>query len=120
MKPCEDIDVTIFGSGSMTEDDGSGFCLDDGPDQSSSRGLEAQDDMGLPIFLSAIKEWMIEFGSSMIFISLRTDMAWYCNILILLLIKHITPINTCAHTYRHMHVCLNYCCLLTLLLIILT
>ncbi|KAI9215739.1 hypothetical protein POPTR_T046100v4 [Populus trichocarpa] len=77
MKPCEDIDVTIFGSGSMTEDDGSGFCLDDGPDQSSSRGLEAQDDMGLPIFLSAIKEWMIEFGSSMIFISLRTDMAWY-------------------------------------------
>nr|TKS11378.1 hypothetical protein D5086_0000073210 [Populus alba] len=38
MKPCEDIDVTIFGSGLMTEDDGSGFCLDDDPDQSSSRG----------------------------------------------------------------------------------
>ncbi|KAJ6364911.1 hypothetical protein OIU76_029816 [Salix suchowensis] len=77
MKPCEDIDVTIFGSGSMTEDDGSGFCLDDYPDQSSSRVSEAEDDMGLPIFLSAIKEWMIEFGSSMIFISIRTDMAWY-------------------------------------------
>jgi hypothetical protein len=28
-------------------------------------------------------------------------MAWYCNILILLLIKHITPINTCAHTRTH-------------------
>ncbi|CBI27718.3 unnamed protein product, partial [Vitis vinifera] len=38
MKPCADIDVTIFGSG---------------------------------------VEWMIEFGSSMVFISIRTDMAWY-------------------------------------------
>eukprot|EP00257_Ricinus_communis_P015938 XP_015573958.1 DNA (cytosine-5)-methyltransferase 1 isoform X1 [Ricinus communis] len=77
MKPCEDIDVTIFGSGRMTEDDGSGFSLDDDPDQSSSAGSGAQDDVGLPIFLSAIKEWMIEFGSSMVFISIRTDMAWY-------------------------------------------
>ncbi|CAK7339725.1 unnamed protein product [Dovyalis caffra] len=75
MKPCEDIDDTIFGSGSMTEDDGSTFCLDD-PDQSTSWGSEAQDDMGLPIFFSAIKEWMIEFGASMIFISVCTDMAW--------------------------------------------
>ncbi|KAG8641192.1 hypothetical protein MANES_13G119400v8 [Manihot esculenta] len=77
MKPCEDIDVTIFGSGRMTEDDGSGFCLDNGTDQSSSGCSGAQDDVGLPIFLSAIKEWMIEFGSSMVFISIRTDMAWY-------------------------------------------
>ncbi|WCJ21819.1 DNA (cytosine-5-)-methyltransferase family protein [Euphorbia peplus] len=77
MKPCEDIDVTIFGSGQMTDDDGSGFCLDNDPDQSSSGGSGAQDDLGLPIFLSAIKEWMIEFGSSMVFISVRTDMAWY-------------------------------------------
>jgi DNA (cytosine-5)-methyltransferase 1 len=94
MKPCEDIDVTIFGSGRMTEDDGSGFCLDDDPDQSSSRGSEAQDDMGLPIFLSAIKEWMIEFGSSMIFISIRTDMAWYCTY------SHIV-INRTHNTNRH-------------------
>jgi DNA (cytosine-5)-methyltransferase 1 len=94
MKPCEDIDVTIFGSGRMTEDDGSGFCLDDDPDQSSSRGSEAQDDMGLPIFLSAIKEWMIEFGSSMIFISIRTDMAWYCTY------SHIV-INQTHNTNRH-------------------
>lgn len=46
----------FFGSGSMTEGDGSGFRLDDDPDQSSSRRLEAQDEAGLPIFLSAIKE----------------------------------------------------------------
>jgi DNA (cytosine-5)-methyltransferase 1 len=78
----------------MTEDDGSGFCLDDDPDQSSSRGSEAQDDMGLPIFLSAIKEWMIEFGSSMIFISIRTDMAWYCTY------SHIV-INRTHNTNRH-------------------
>nr|KYP42268.1 DNA (cytosine-5)-methyltransferase 1B [Cajanus cajan] len=32
---------------------------------------------GIPIYLSAIKEWMIEFGSSMVFISIRTDLAWY-------------------------------------------
>lgn len=75
MRPCADIDVTIFGSGTMTDDDGSGFCLDTDPSQSSS-GSSSAHVAGMPIFLSAIKEWMIEFGSSMIFISVRTDMAW--------------------------------------------
>ncbi|KAJ8765298.1 hypothetical protein K2173_011995 [Erythroxylum novogranatense] len=77
MRPCEDIDVTIFGSGLMSEDVGSGFCLENDTNQSSSGAFEAHDQNGLPIFLSAIKEWMIEFGSSMIFVSIRTDMAWY-------------------------------------------
>ena len=77
MKPCADIDVTIFGSGVMTADDGSGFCLDDDKDQSSSGGSQVQNVDGMPIYLSAIKEWMIEFGSSMVFISIRTDLAWY-------------------------------------------
>uniref|UniRef100_A0A7N0T469 DNA (cytosine-5)-methyltransferase n=1 Tax=Kalanchoe fedtschenkoi TaxID=63787 RepID=A0A7N0T469_KALFE len=76
MKPCSDIDVTIFGSGVMTDDDGSGFCLDDDTSGSSSGSAGTNVD-GIPIFLSAIKEWMIEFGSSMVFISIRTDMAWY-------------------------------------------
>ncbi|KAK3183178.1 hypothetical protein Dsin_030464 [Dipteronia sinensis] len=71
MKPCAEIDVTIYGSGVMMTDDGSGFCLD----ESSSSGAQNVD--GIPIFLSAIKEWMVEFGSSMIFISFRTDMTWY-------------------------------------------
>ncbi|KAL6956133.1 DNA (cytosine-5-)-methyltransferase [Sarracenia purpurea var. burkii] len=76
MKPCADIDVTIYGSGIMTDDDGSGFCLDEESNgTSSSAGANNVD--GIPIYLSAIKEWMIEFGSSMVFISLRTDMAWY-------------------------------------------
>ncbi|XWS41226.1 hypothetical protein CRYUN_Cryun17cG0062700 [Craigia yunnanensis] len=77
MKPCADIDVTIFGSGVMAADDGSGFCLDNDPSQSISSSSSAPNADGIPIFLSTIKEWMIEFGSSMIFISIRTDMAWY-------------------------------------------
>lgn len=77
MKPCSDIDVAIFGSGIMTSDDGSGFHLDTEAGQSSSVGSGAQVADGMPIYLSAIKEWMIEFGSAMIFISIRTDLAWY-------------------------------------------
>ncbi|OVA11624.1 Bromo adjacent homology (BAH) domain [Macleaya cordata] len=76
MKSAE-ADVTIFGSGTMTADDGSGFCLDSDPVQSSSSVSGAQVADGIPIYLSSIKEWMIEFGSSMIFISIRTDMSWY-------------------------------------------
>ncbi|GMH24456.1 hypothetical protein Nepgr_026299 [Nepenthes gracilis] len=77
MKPCADIDVAIFGSGTMTDDDGSGFCLDGDSNQSSSCSTAAQAVDGIPIYISAIKEWMIEFGASMVFISIRTDMAWY-------------------------------------------
>lgn len=79
MRPCTEVDVTVFGSGTTTVDDGSGFCIDADPMQSSSSSQTANVD-GLPIFLSAIKEWMIEFGSSMVFISIRTDMAWYCYV----------------------------------------
>ncbi|CAH8389414.1 unnamed protein product [Eruca vesicaria subsp. sativa] len=75
MKSCADIDVTIFGSGLMAEDDGLWFCLDD-PDTSTS-AQSKEDSDGMPIFLSQIKEWMIEFGASTISISIRTDVAWY-------------------------------------------
>ncbi|CAN4101552.1 unnamed protein product [Withania somnifera] len=77
MKHCADIDVTIFGSGAMTADDGSGYNFDTDANHSSSGGSKSAEIDGMPIYLSAIKEWMIEFGSSMIFISIRTDMAWY-------------------------------------------
>ncbi|KAL7223863.1 hypothetical protein ACSBR1_025343 [Camellia fascicularis] len=76
MKPCADIDTTIYGSGSMTTNDGSGFCLDGESDKTSS-SVGSRDVDGISIYLSTIKEWMIEFGSSMIVISIRTDMAWY-------------------------------------------
>ncbi|XP_006847211.2 DNA (cytosine-5)-methyltransferase 1B [Amborella trichopoda] len=79
MLPGTETDVTIFGSGSMTEDDGSGFCIDvKGPSGSSSNGaLDEVSNKGIPVYLSAVKEWMIEFGASMLFISIRTDGAWY-------------------------------------------
>jgi len=77
MKPCSDIDVAIFGSGVMTPDDGSGFNLETEAGQSSSTSSEAQAVDGIPIYLSAIKEWGIEFGASMVFVTIRTDMAWY-------------------------------------------
>ncbi|PIA45611.1 hypothetical protein AQUCO_01600078v1 [Aquilegia coerulea] len=73
MRSCDENDVTIFGSGIMTNDDGSGYCLEDSV-QSSSGASEVH---GIPIYLSAIKEWVIEFGASMVVISVRTDMAWY-------------------------------------------
>nr|XP_009408799.2 PREDICTED: DNA (cytosine-5)-methyltransferase 1B-like [Musa acuminata subsp. malaccensis] len=77
MKPCTEVDVMIFGSGIMREDDGSGYFFETGSGQSSLSVSECVDNEGIPVYLSAIKEWMIEFGSSMIFISIRTDMAWY-------------------------------------------
>lgn len=76
MKPCAEIDVTIFGSGVMTADDGSGYCIDGDSSHSSSGSVDSEVE-GMPVFLSAIKEWVIEFGSSMVSISIRTDMAWY-------------------------------------------
>lgn len=54
MKPCADIDVTIFGSGIMTADDGSGFCLDAESSNSSTSSFGAQSAGGIPVYLSAI------------------------------------------------------------------
>ncbi|CAA3027627.1 DNA (cytosine-5)-methyltransferase 1B-like [Olea europaea subsp. europaea] len=77
MKPCAEIDVTIFGSGIVTTDDGTGYNFDGESTHSPSSGSGTSEIDGIPVYLSAIKEWMIEFGSSMVFISIRTDMAWY-------------------------------------------
>ncbi|CAD5327804.1 unnamed protein product [Arabidopsis thaliana] len=72
MKPCADIDVTVFGSGEVAQDDGRGFFLDD-----SENSTQSHDHDGINIFLTQIKEWKIDFGEDMIFVLLRTDMAWY-------------------------------------------
>ncbi|GJY32304.1 DNA (cytosine-5)-methyltransferase 1B-like protein [Tanacetum coccineum] len=55
MKPCADIDVTLFGSGVMTADDGSGLCSDDEPGSTSGSSAVPNED-GIPIYQSAIKE----------------------------------------------------------------
>jgi DNA (cytosine-5)-methyltransferase 1 len=81
-------DVEIFGSGVMTEDDGSGYTFDEEEEggvlttsSSNGNGSSSQNGNGAPqgirIYLSAIKEWMIEFGDCMISMSIRTDGAWY-------------------------------------------
>lgn len=75
MKSGAENDVVIFGSGFMREDDGS-WCSTAEPAQLSSSSKSYQEDPGIPIYLSPIKEWVIEFGGSMICIRVRTDVAW--------------------------------------------
>uniref|UniRef100_A0ACD6A8W4 Uncharacterized protein n=1 Tax=Avena sativa TaxID=4498 RepID=A0ACD6A8W4_AVESA len=70
-------DVVIFGSGSVREDDGS-FCSTADLTQLSSSSSESdREDHGIPIYLSPIREWVVEFGGSMISINIRTDKSWY-------------------------------------------
>ncbi|XP_073138659.1 DNA (cytosine-5)-methyltransferase 1B-like isoform X4 [Henckelia pumila] len=76
MKPCSEMDVAIFGSGLMTVDDGSGYNLD-GECAHSSSGSGDSEIEGIPVFLSEIKDWVIEFGSAVVSIFIRTDMSWY-------------------------------------------
>ncbi|ESQ46215.1 hypothetical protein EUTSA_v10000011mg [Eutrema salsugineum] len=72
MKNCDDIDVTVFGSGLVTEDNKEWNAL-----KNSDASTKSQVNDGMPIFLSQIKEWMIEYGASTASVSIRTDVAWY-------------------------------------------
>lgn len=54
MKPCADTHITIFGSGVMTADDGSGYYFDTDNNHSSSSGPGSSEVDGIPIYLSAI------------------------------------------------------------------
>jgi DNA (cytosine-5)-methyltransferase 1 len=76
MKPGAENDIVIFGSGSMREDDGSVRSTAEQTQVSSSSSKSDQEDHGIPIYLSPIKEWIVEFGGSMICINIRTDRAW--------------------------------------------
>ena len=69
-------DVVIFGSGFMREDDGSCCSTAESAKSSSSSSKADHQDAGVPIYLSPIKEWVIEFGGSMVCITIRTDVAW--------------------------------------------
>ncbi|CAI5459943.1 unnamed protein product [Closterium sp. Yama58-4] len=57
------------GSGSGASGSGSGS----GSDPAAADGGGG----GIRVYLSAIKEWMIEFGAGMLFVTIRTDGAWY-------------------------------------------
>ncbi|XP_006650735.1 DNA (cytosine-5)-methyltransferase 1A [Oryza brachyantha] len=77
MKAGAENDTVIFGSGFMREDDGSCCSTAERAQLSSSSSKSNQEDPGVPIYLSPIKEWIVEFGGSMICIAIRTDVAWY-------------------------------------------
>ncbi|EEC81621.1 hypothetical protein OsI_25142 [Oryza sativa Indica Group] len=76
MKAGAENDIVVFGSGFMREDDGSCCSTAESAKLSSSSSSNHQD-AGVSIYLSPIKEWVIEFGGSMICITIRTDVAWY-------------------------------------------
>jgi DNA (cytosine-5)-methyltransferase 1 len=76
MKSGAENDTVIFGSGFMREDDGSCCSTAESVQLSSSSSKSCQEDLGISIYLSPIKEWVIEFGGSMICITIRTDVAW--------------------------------------------
>ncbi|KAL6647284.1 hypothetical protein ACP70R_014721 [Stipagrostis hirtigluma subsp. patula] len=77
MKSGAENDIVIFGSGFMREDDGSCCSTAESAKSSSSSSKSDQPDAGVPIYLSPVKEWLIEFGGTMICITIRTDVAWY-------------------------------------------
>ena len=97
-----DPDVELYASGVVVEDDGDfsgGQSLEDDAEKAggSSSGAggssgsgsggnaatasgpapAAGSDAGMRMYLSQIREWVVEFGADMLFISIRTDVAWY-------------------------------------------
>ncbi|VAI38148.1 unnamed protein product [Triticum turgidum subsp. durum] len=77
MEPGAKNDTVIFGSGCMRDDDGT-FCSTAEPAElSSSSSKSDQEDQGIPVYLSPIKEWLVESCGSMICISIQTDIACY-------------------------------------------
>jgi DNA (cytosine-5)-methyltransferase 1 len=76
MKSGAENDIVVFGSGFMREDDGSCRSTAESAKSLSSSSKADHQDPGVPIYLSPIKEWVLEFGGSMICITIRTDVAW--------------------------------------------
>ena len=86
-----DPDVELYASGVVVDDDGDfsgGQSLDDVDDgggasgsgiggSSGAAGASAEEPAGMRLYLSQIKEWVVDFGADMLFISIRTEIAWY-------------------------------------------
>lgn len=82
-----DPDVEFYASGVVVDDDGdfsggqSLDAVDDGGGAggsgSGAGGVSAAEPAGMRLYLSQIKEWVVDFGADMLFISIRTDIAWY-------------------------------------------
>ena len=93
-----DADIDLYASGVVVEDDGdfsgaqtlalsSVVSKESNQEEneeggSSSAKVSKQDSenlrsAGMRMYLSQIREWVVEFGADMIFITIRTDVAWY-------------------------------------------
>jgi DNA (cytosine-5)-methyltransferase 1 len=94
-----DTDVELYASGVVVDDDGdfsgaqtlvadadgaggssSAAAAAGGSSGAGSAGTEPApkaSDAGMRMYLSQIREWVVEFGAEMLFITIRTDVAWY-------------------------------------------
>lgn len=77
-----DPDVELYASGLVIEDDGDfsgGHQLGDesGSLCATNSSVRANSGAGVRMYLSQIKEWVIEFGADMLFVTIRTDVSWY-------------------------------------------
>ncbi|DBB09374.1 TPA: hypothetical protein ACH3X3_007949 [Trebouxia sp. C0006] len=84
-----DPDVDLYASGNVLDDDGEwagGQALNaDNNDEAAAGGSSGGAGPsgstpaagGMRLYLSQIREWIVEFSCDMLFISMRTDVAWY-------------------------------------------
>ena len=64
----------IVAADSSNETDGSNEA---GGSGSGDAGPSGSSPEGMRLYLSQIREWIVEFSCDMLFISMRTDVAWY-------------------------------------------
>ena len=66
--------LRIVAADGSTEADGSNEA---GGSGSGDAGPSGSSPGGMRLYLSQIREWIVEFSCDMLFISMRTDVAWY-------------------------------------------
>ncbi|KAI8108585.1 hypothetical protein M9434_006610 [Picochlorum sp. BPE23] len=71
-----DPDVALYASGIVVEDS-SGDCQVAAMEGGGSSGAGGDKQRGMRMSLSQIREWVVELGPDMVFISIRTDIGWY-------------------------------------------
>ena len=71
-----DPDVELYASGVVIED-GCGDCQVNASSTAAGSSNGAEEKPGMRMSLSQIREWVVELGPDMVFVSLRTDIGWY-------------------------------------------
>jgi DNA (cytosine-5)-methyltransferase 1 len=77
-----DPDIELYASGVVIEDDGDfsgGHQLgeESGRSNPNCSSGAVNTSTGMRMYLSQIREWVVEFGADMLFITIRTDVSWY-------------------------------------------